>query len=138
MEKTSLPNKLLVIASGLMAFGTLFYGGVAIFQYRMMREQSETTKGQLGAMQEQANLIQGQLNTMRDQANSMRAQTNTLNESLAETRKAVNAAEKQAGTSQTSARAAEASAKFAGKTVDATREATLTSNRAYLTVREIH
>lgn len=102
-KNTSLPNKLLASASVLMALGTLFYAGVAIFQYRMMREQAETTRAQLGAMQEQSRVIEGQLSTMQDQANSMRTQTNTLNDSLVETRKSVNAAEKQANASMSQA-----------------------------------
>jgi len=67
-KQISLPNKLLVVASILMAFGTLFYGGVAIFQYRMMREQSETAKRQLAAMQEQSDVMQKSLENFRDQA----------------------------------------------------------------------
>jgi len=117
-KQTSLPNKLLAGASGLMALGTLFYAGVAIFQYRMMREQAEITKGQLRTMQDQSNIIQGQLSAMQDQANSIRAQTNTLNESLTETRKSVSAAEKQANASQISAKAAEESATIARQAFD--------------------
>jgi len=39
-KHTSLPNKLLVVASTLMALGSLSSGVVAYFQYRMLQKQS--------------------------------------------------------------------------------------------------
>jgi cytoskeletal protein RodZ len=140
-KQTSLPNKLLVSASILMAFGTLFYSGVAIFQYRMMRDQSETTKGQLRAMQEQSNVMQRSLDTFREQSNTMKEQTNTLKDSLAETRKAANAAVaqanasmRQASASQVSARAAEISAKAAEKGTEISRQAMVAGNSPIISV----
>jgi TolA-binding protein len=121
-QQTSLPNKLMIGASLLMAFGTLFYAAVAVFQYRMMREQSETTKAQLEAMRQQSNTIQGQLDTMKDQASTMREQTDTLKDSLTETQKivrqneqAVKAAGISAGAAQTSANATVEGARIAGR-----------------------
>jgi uncharacterized protein YlxW (UPF0749 family) len=116
-KRVSLPNKLLASASVLMAFGTLFYAGVAIFQYRMTREQADTTKSQLKAMQEQSNVMQRSLDTLRDQANSARAQTNTLNETLRETKKTADATVSQANTSRLSARAAERSVEISSQSL---------------------
>jgi hypothetical protein len=62
-KQTSLPNQLLVIASILMACGTLFYGFVASLQYRMMQNQ-------LAAIREQSGLMQKSLENVRDQTNS--------------------------------------------------------------------
>ena len=74
---TSLPNKLLVVASIFMALGTLSSGVVAYFQYRMlqkqsdsMKEQSQTTKAELKTMDDQSQVMQNTLHTLRDEATS--------------------------------------------------------------------
>jgi len=62
-KHTSLPNKLLVVASTLMALGSLSSGVVAYFQYRMLQKQSDSLK-------EQSQVMQQSLQTLRDQATS--------------------------------------------------------------------
>jgi multidrug efflux pump subunit AcrA (membrane-fusion protein) len=116
-RKTTIANQAMVVATVLVAFGTLCLAVAAGFQYLTAREQSTAAREQAGTAKEQANVMQRQLNTMQDQANSMRAQTNTLNESLAETRKSVNAAEKQADTSEASAKAAQQSVQVAAESM---------------------
>jgi len=76
-KHTSLPNKLLVVASTLMALGSLSSGVVAYFQYRMLqkqsdslKEQSQTTKRQLETMNNQSQVMQSTLHTLRDEATS--------------------------------------------------------------------
>jgi len=90
-----------------MAFGTLFYAAVAVFQYRMMREQAETTKAQLKAMQEQSSTIQGQLNVMQDQANSMRDSVSQQRKSVGQTETLIDQQQEALSYGQRSALASE-------------------------------
>jgi hypothetical protein len=45
--QTTLANKLMVITTAIVAFGTLFYAGVAIFQWRLMKESANQTSSQI-------------------------------------------------------------------------------------------
>jgi len=128
-KQTSLPNKLLVTASGLMAFGTLFYAGAAVLQIHILnrsaQQQAEQTNRLIAASERTANTAQTQANTSASQANSIAEQSKTMKESLGLTNRAVTAGEKQANTSQVSARAAEQSANIA-------REAMVATTRPYV------
>lgn len=116
-RQTSIANKMLVITGFLMAVGTFFLAGAAVFQYLAMKEQAEITRNQLDTMKEQSNVVQRQLIVMQGQANSAREQTDAMKESLGLTIRAVNATEKQANTAQVSARAAERGATVAAQSL---------------------
>ena len=45
-QQTTLANKLMVITTSIVAFGTMFYVVVAIFQWQLMKESSEQTSRQ--------------------------------------------------------------------------------------------
>jgi hypothetical protein len=151
-------TKVTLFLTGIIAIATVLYMIFAGWQLYEIHSGAEDTHRLAQAAQDSANTtkeqlkaMQGQLNAIQDQASTMRGQANTMSDTLAETRKMVKsaetqantsqalarAAEVQANTSQITARAAESSARFAGQTIEATREATLTTNRAYLTASQI-
>ena len=45
-KNTTIANKALVVTSGLMAFGTLFYAGAAILQVCIMKQTARETSTQ--------------------------------------------------------------------------------------------
>lgn len=111
----------MVWTTAIVAFGTLFYAGAAVFQIYLLNEsQKETTKQVdklIAASERMANTAQTQANTATSQASSIAEQSNTMKESLGLTNRAVTAGEKQANTSQVSARAAEESVRVAQDTL---------------------
>lgn len=56
-KQTAIHNKALVITSVLMAFGTLFYTAVAIFQFCLIKESGKHTDEQIGRIIDNANWL---------------------------------------------------------------------------------
>jgi hypothetical protein len=104
-KRTTIANKLMVWTTAVVAFGTVFYAGAALLQYRAAVDQAKTTAQQLQTMQAQSSVMQQQLKILEDQAASMRRQTEVIEGSLAETKRSADAAVLQASASQTAARA---------------------------------
>ncbi|MGA2525747.1 MAG: hypothetical protein ABSF79_03920 [Smithellaceae bacterium] len=65
-KKTAIHNKALVLTGFLVAFGTLFYAGAAVFQYCLMKDTAkaaaEQTKILIGEMQNQTKAMQDAAN----------------------------------------------------------------------------
>jgi hypothetical protein len=124
-RQVSLPDKILVISSSLLALVTFCLFLAAMYQYWAMKEQAEISRNQWKTMGDQSNTVQRQLDVMEKQANSMKEQTNAMKESLSLTNRAVKATEMQANTSQVSARAAEQSAQIGKQSFDIAERADL-------------
>jgi hypothetical protein len=114
-------------------------------QKAIMDKQSQTMSGQLDSMDKTLAETQKSADAAVASADAAKISAKSTADMAAQNKELIKAAKTQADasliqakTSQVSARAAEASAQFAGKTVEATREATFTANRAYVTVRQIH
>jgi multidrug efflux pump subunit AcrA (membrane-fusion protein) len=138
-KKVSINNKLMIYMTAILAVATTLYTCMYRSQVKFLEQSAEQQAAQteklIAASERMANTANRQAEDSRKSNDEMLSKAERLtraNEDL------VKAATKQASTSQVSARAAESSAKFAEKTVEATKEATFTANRAYLTIREIH
>ena len=115
-KKTSLPNKLMVISTGIMAFATVCLVVAGILQYLAAREQ-------LQAVREQANIMRAQLESMKSSSKQTQdliaatQQTANASQSVAEQNKElVKHAGEQAAASQTQANASVAQAEAARQT----------------------
>jgi hypothetical protein len=109
-KRVSLPNKLMVVSTGIMAFATICLVVAGVLQYLASRDQ-------LTAVREQANIMQKQLDAMNNSSN----QTNDLIAATRDTANAsqdvarqngelVSAAQKQANSSITQANASQTQA----------------------------
>lgn len=107
-KRTAIANKAMVVATVLVAFGTLCLAVAAFLQYMTAREQSRASAEQAAVAREQAKLMQGQLNAMVEQASSMKDQTQSFKNSVVEATKTTAAAIESAKAGQRSAAAAEA------------------------------
>jgi hypothetical protein len=53
-KKTSVANQLMVYTTAIVAFGTIFYAAVAVFQWQLMKESAVQTAGQVDKLIDQA------------------------------------------------------------------------------------
>lgn len=136
-KQTSLPNKLMVFGTGIMAIATLALVVAAVFQYLTSREQSKAAQLQANIAKDQADIMKRQLDSMdltlvevRKEANAAVDAAIAAKDSASAARDAVRQNEDliestkiQANTSEVSARAAELSAQFARQSYEAGQQA---------------
>jgi hypothetical protein len=127
-KQTSLANKMLVVTSSFMAFGTVFYAGAAIFQIHILRQSAQQTSQQTEKLITASERLANSANAAVEDAR------NASREMADRAERITRANETFATTSETSAKAAQASAAAAQKSVVATKEATITGNRAYVRI----
>ena len=66
--QTTLANKLMVITTAIVAFGTLFYAGVAIYQWLLMKESAKQTSVQIDKLIAESRRIADTSNETANQA----------------------------------------------------------------------
>ena len=66
--QTTLANKLMVITTAIVAFGTLFYAGIAIFQWLLMKESAKQTSVQIDKLIAESRRIADTSNETANQA----------------------------------------------------------------------
>ena len=121
--QVSLPNKALVGAGVLTAFGTLFYAGAAAYQVHLMRVTSADSAAQVERLTKATNdAIEA----------STKSSSEALNKALADNRTAVDKAISQAKASS------DTSAMQAKQVLDSTVEAMRNDQRAWLSIIGIH
>jgi hypothetical protein len=120
-KQTSIANKALVISSGLMAFGTLFYAGAAIVQVCIMKAASKSSNEQMHQMIDAANTQAAAAREIAGAATEMKEQARIA---VAQFQKA---AAESAQASQTAARNAE-------KSLDVTIKTFISADRPWLSV----
>ena len=106
-KQTTIANQLMVITTAIVAFGTLFYVGVAIFQYRLMKDSasqsSEQTDKLIAATQRMAETT---IKAFEEAKRSNKEISERAERALQVSRDFADAATIQAKTSKTSAEAA--------------------------------
>jgi hypothetical protein len=134
-KQTTIANQLMVITTAVVAFGTLFYVGVAIFQYCLMKESarqaSEQTDRLIAATQRMADTT---VEALKEAKRSNEETAKRAERAIQVSRDFADAATSQAETSKKSAKAAESSATAAQKGVEVMRSGILIANRAYISI----
>ena len=134
-KQTTIANQLMVITTAVVAFGTLFYVGVAIFQYYLMKESarqaSEQTDRLIAATQRMADTTRDALNEAKksNEETAKRAER-----AIQVSRDFADAATSQAETSKKAAKAAESSATAAQRGVEVAKSGIVIANRAYISI----
>lgn len=132
-QRTTIANQLMVMTSALVAFGTLFYVGVAVFQYYLMKESgrqaSEQTDRLIAATKRMADTTVDALNEAKktnDESAKRAEKSIEISKSFAE------AANRQAENSEKSAHSAEISASASAQSIQVIKSGILIANRAYI------
>ena len=86
-KNTALHNKALVWASILVAFGTLFYAGAAVFQICMMKHLARDSSSQTDKLIAKADIIASSISTMvTDNKAALSDNKEAINNTLKENR----------------------------------------------------
>jgi hypothetical protein len=134
-KQTTIANQLMVITTAVVAFGTLFYVGVAIFQYYLMKESarqaSEQTDRLIAATQRMADTT---VEALKEAKRSNEETAKRAERAIQVSRDFADAATSQAETSKKSAKAAESSATTAQRGLEVMKSGIVITNRAYISI----
>jgi len=92
---TSLPNRLMVIATGIIAVATIVNLGIAIGEWRILGRQLDEMAGATNFAERQAILAIGQLATTNRSAGYIQQQAEALHEEVTATQKSTEAVQRQ-------------------------------------------
>ena len=134
-KKSSIANQLMVITTTVVAFGTLFYVGVAVFQYYLMKESAIEASAQtdrlIAATQRMADATLKALDVTKK---SNKETADRAERAIRVSKDFADAAASQAETSKKTAKAAEISASAAQNGVEVVKTGILIANRAYISI----